>query len=110
MNMRTAKLLLLGASVATLAASPSFAASTADEAVEMVTVTAARTSPTGFVDEHISKQRSTLTQAFFDTQPAGQTLFQGLNMVPGLNFTNTDPYGASGGNIRLHGMDGARIS
>lgn len=110
MNMRTAKLLLLGASVATLAASPAFAASTADQQVELVTVTAARTSTTGLVDEHISKQRSTITQAFFDTQPAGQTIFQGLNMVPGLNFTNSDPYGSSGGNIRLHGQDGARIS
>ena len=110
MNMRTAKLLLLSASVATLAASPAFAASTADEAVEMVTVTAARTTTTGFVDEHISKQRSTVTQAFFDTQPAGQTIFQGLNMVPGLNFTSTDPYGASGGDLRLHGLDGAHIS
>ncbi len=110
MNMRTAKLLLLSASVATLAASPAFAASTADQEVEMVTVTAARTSTTGFIDEHISKQRSTITQAFFDTQPAGQTIFQGLNMVPGLNFTSTDPYGASGCDLRLHGLDGAHIS
>ena len=110
MNIRAAKLLLLGASVATLAASPALAASTADVEVELVTVTAARTSVTGFVDEHISKQRSTITQAFLDTQGAGQTIFQGLNMVPGLNFTNTDPYGSSGGNLRLHGQDGARIS
>jgi len=114
MTMPNMKSLLLGASALTVAVplmtGVAFAASTADEQVELVTVTAARTSVTGLVDEHISKQRSTVTQAFFDTQPAGQTIFQGLNMVPGLNFTNTDPYGSSGGNLRLHGQDGARIS
>ncbi|HXC54172.1 MAG TPA: TonB-dependent receptor [Rhizomicrobium sp.] len=116
MTMRTVKSFLLGASALSLAAplllasGPAFAASTGDQAVEMVTVTAQRTSVTGLVDEHVSKQRSTITQAFFDTQSPGQTIFQGLNMVPGLNFTNTDPYGASGGDLRLHGQDGARIS
>jgi iron complex outermembrane receptor protein len=30
--------------------------------------------------------------------------------VPGLNFTNNDPYGSSGGNIRLRGFDGNRVS
>ncbi len=114
MTIRTSKTLLMGAtalSLAALAGSSAYAASTGDQAVELVTVTAARTSATGLLpDEHISKQRSTITQAFLDTQSPGQTVFQGLNMVPGLNFTNTDPYGSSGGNIRLHGMDGARIS
>jgi len=114
MTKPTMKSLLLGASALGIAVpmmtGAAFAASTADEQIEMVTVTAARTSVTGLVDEHVSKQRSTVTQAFFDTQPAGQTIFQGLNMVPGLNFTNTDPYGSSGGNLRLHGQDGARIS
>ena len=112
MTVRMTKTLLLGASALTLtlAAGPVYAASTGDQEVELVTVSAARTSATGLVDEHVSKQRSTITQAFIDTQPAGQTIFQGLNMVPGLNFTNTDPYGSSGGNLRLHGQDGARIS
>ena len=31
-------------------------------------------------------------------------------MVPGVNFTNSDPYGSSGGNIRIRGFDGNRIS
>jgi iron complex outermembrane receptor protein len=33
-----------------------------------------------------------------------------LNKVPGYNFTNNDPYGNSGGNIRIHGFDGNHIS
>jgi iron complex outermembrane receptor protein len=30
--------------------------------------------------------------------------------VPGVSFTNTDPYGSSGGNLRLRGIDGSRVS
>ncbi|NJS40467.1 MAG: TonB-dependent receptor plug domain-containing protein [Rhodobacteraceae bacterium] len=37
-------------------------------------------------------------------------MFQSLNLVPGINFTNSDPYGSSGGNVRLRGFDGNRIS
>src|SRR6185503_1750782 len=29
---------------------------------------------------------------------------------PGVNFTNNDSYGSSGGNLRIHGFDGNRIS
>ncbi|HWD25887.1 MAG TPA: TonB-dependent receptor [Rhizomicrobium sp.] len=110
----TVRSFLLGASALTVAApllsGAALAQSTGDQQMEIVTVTAARPDATGLPDEHISKQRSTVTQAFFDTQPPGQTIFQGLNMVPGLNFTNSDPYGASGGDLRLHGQDGSRIS
>ena len=30
--------------------------------------------------------------------------------MPGINFTNNDPYGSSGGNIRVHGQDGNHVS
>jgi iron complex outermembrane receptor protein len=109
-RMKSFLLVASALTTAIVATTPVLAASTGDQEVELVTVTAARTSLTGFVDEHVSKQRSTITQTFIDTQPTGQTVFQSLNMVPGLNFTNTDPYGNSGGNLRLHGMDGNRIS
>ncbi len=33
-----------------------------------------------------------------------------INLIPGVNFTNSDPYGSSGGNIRIRGFDGNRIS
>ncbi|HWY64511.1 MAG TPA: TonB-dependent receptor, partial [Rhizomicrobium sp.] len=32
------------------------------------------------------------------------------NKVPGFNFTNNDPYGNSGGDVRIHGFDGNHIS
>jgi len=43
-------------------------------------------------------------------QSSGQTFLDSLNQVPGFNFTNNDAYGSSGGNIRLRGFDGNRVS
>jgi iron complex outermembrane recepter protein len=60
--------------------------------------------------ENVGKTRSTVTQEYIATQAAGQTINETLNLVPGMNFTNNDPYGSSGGNIRLHGFDGNRIA
>lgn len=62
------------------------------------------------VAETVAKTRNTVTQEFISTQTPGQTILQTLNVTPGLSFTNTDPYGSSGGNIRLRGFDGARVS
>lgn len=62
------------------------------------------------VAETVSKTRNTITQEFIETQTPGQTILQTLNVTPGLSFTNTDPYGSSGGNIRLRGFDGNRVS
>ena len=62
------------------------------------------------VAENIAKTRNTVTQEFISSQAAGQTILATLNLTPGLSFTNADPYGSSGGNIRLRGFDGARVS
>ncbi|RYE58377.1 MAG: Plug domain-containing protein, partial [Hyphomicrobiales bacterium] len=62
------------------------------------------------VAETVTKTRNTITQEFIETQTPGQTILQTLNLTPGLSFTNTDPYGSSGGNIRLRGFDGNRVS
>ena len=62
------------------------------------------------VAETVAKTRNTITQEFIETQTPGQTILQSLNITPGLSFTNTDPYGSSGGNIRLRGFDGNRVS
>lgn len=62
------------------------------------------------VAENIAKTRNSITQEFISSQAAGQTILQTLNLTPGLSFTNADPYGSSGGNIRLRGFDGNRVS
>jgi len=63
----------------------------------------------GAVAQSVDKTRSTITQELIARQNPGQTILQSLNLVPGLNFTNSDPYGNSGGNIRLRGFDGNRV-
>lgn len=86
---------------------------TAAVEVDQVVVTGRRGPRTidgAMVAETVGKSRSTITQEFIDTQASGQTINEILNLVPGMSFTNNDAYGASGGNIRLHGFDGPRIS
>ena len=81
--------------------------------VETVVVTGARgpfTIDGAIAAETVAKTRSTITQEFIATQTPGQTILQSLNLVPGLNFVNADPYGNSGGNIRMRGFDGNRVS
>ncbi len=81
------------------------------EKVEKVTVTGERRGTSGqIVKEQRPKTRSTVTQDYLNTQPGGQTVFQSLNLAPGVNFTNSDPYGSSGGNVRIRGFDGNRVS
>lgn len=63
----------------------------------------------GAVAQTVDKTRSTITQELIARQNPGQTILQSLNLVPGLNFTNSDPYGNSGGNLRLRGFDGNRV-
>jgi iron complex outermembrane recepter protein len=104
----------LGALAASLAAwsSPVLAQSTGTEQTEVIIVTAARApSTSGLIEaEKTPKTRSTITAEYIASQATGQTVFQSLNLVPGLNFVNNDPYGSSGGNVRIRGFDGPRVS
>ena len=98
-----------------LVAGAASAQSTGTEATEVEDVVVAgtrgpRTTDGTIIAETVAKTRSSVTQEFISTQQAGQTILQTLNLTPGLNFTNNDPYGSSGGNIRLRGFDGNRIS
>src|SRR3712207_4139464 len=98
MNTRKLALWATTALVGTLlSATGAFAQSTGSQeiedeaAVEGVVVTGTRGQRTinGLVTaETAPKARSTVTEEFIETQPAGQTIFQTLNIVPGLNFVN----------------------
>jgi iron complex outermembrane receptor protein len=114
MNMRLTKILMAGASplMVLAMAAPALAQSTGTTEVEQVTVAGQRTASNGLMNAApISKERSTITSDFLNTAlPAGQTVFLALNYMPGVNFTNNDPYGSSGGDIRIHGQDGNHIS
>src|ERR1700759_4532515 len=107
------KFLLAGARPLVLLAvsSAALAQSTGTQEIETVTVTAQLQNTNGLMNaQPISKEQSVVTNEFLQTQAAGQTVFQALNFMPGINFTNNDPYGSSGGDIRMHGQDGNHIS
>jgi iron complex outermembrane recepter protein len=97
-----------------LAGGTASAQSTGSQQTEetVVVVTGLRVRATaGLIEaETAPKTRSNITAEFLETQAAGQSVAQSLNLLPGVNFVNSDPYGSSGGNIRLRGFDGNRIS
>lgn len=64
----------------------------------------------GVVVPDATKPRAVLTEEFIATQASGQSILNTINQVPGVNFTNSDAYGSSGGNLRIRGFDGNRIS
>jgi iron complex outermembrane recepter protein len=88
-----------------------FAQSTGTVDAEEIVVTGARTrSVEGVITPPTPKAQTVLDQEFISRQGAGQSILNALNVVPSVNFTNNDPYGTSGGNIRIRGFDGNRVS
>lgn len=82
-----------------------------EESMSEVVVSATRVRNIGIVgDQTAPKSRISLTGEYIAQQTAGNTLFSALNQIPGVNFTNSDPYGTSGGNLRIRGFDGSRVS
>ncbi|KAF0188169.1 MAG: iron complex outermembrane recepter protein, partial [Gammaproteobacteria bacterium] len=83
----------------------------AAEGIEEITVTGqGSVNLAGVTAQDAAKSRVTVTAEMLKNISAGQTVMDALNQVPGLNFTNSDPYGSSGGNLRLRGFDGSRVS
>jgi len=111
---RLNRILLASASPALMLVASVVAAnaqSTATTEMETVVATGMNSAVNGIMRPiTVPKQRSTIDTNYLVTQTAGQTVMESLNKVPGFNFTNNDPYGSSGGNIRLHGFDGNHIS
>lgn len=101
------------AAIAIVAATPVYAQSTGSIAVEDEIIVTAKTGDDGLdgiVVPDATKARGVITQELITTQAAGQTVLNTINLIPGVNFTNSDAYGSSGGNIRIRGFDGNRIS
>jgi iron complex outermembrane receptor protein len=109
------KISLLCATTALALPSMAFAQSTGSaevEETEAIIITGSRLSNGvgGVVVPDVPKTRSILTQELIARQPEGQSILQIINLVPGVNFTNNDPYGGSGGNLRIRGFPGNRIA
>lgn len=81
-----------------------------DEPEIVVTATAVSRGVGGVVVPDAAKPRVVLNEELIGRQGAGQSILNTINQVPGVNFTNSDAYGSSGGNLRIRGFDGNRIS
>ncbi len=107
-------ILLLSTAVAALAfPATAFAQSTGTvDAEEDVVVTGARgpTSVNGISIPDTPKAKAVINQELIERRAPGQTILDTLNQVPGVSFTNSDAYGSSGGQIRIRGFDGNRVS
>ncbi|HEU4959517.1 MAG TPA: TonB-dependent receptor [Sphingomonas sp.] len=55
------------------------------------------------------KTKVELTNKFLSHQVSGQSVDEMINQLPGVSFTNNDPYGSSGGNLTIRGFDSSRI-
>jgi iron complex outermembrane recepter protein len=83
----------------------------AEEGDEIVVTGSRTTRAIGGVEVPDSpKARTIIDNEVLRQAAPGQTLLQAINIVPSVNFTNNDPFGSSGGNIRIRGFDGNRIS
>ena len=102
--------------VGTLAgAGAASAQSTGTEAAELneIVVTGQRGPRTidgAIVAETVSKSRASVTDQYISTQAPGQTILNSINLLPGVNFTNNDAFGSSGGDLTIRGFDAARVS
>jgi iron complex outermembrane receptor protein len=106
------KLLLLSTAVA-FVPTAAFAQSTGTIAAEeeTIVVTGARTrNVDGIQVPDTTKAQAVISQELISKQNPGQTILNTINLVPGVNFTQNDAFGSSGGNIRIRGFDGNRIS
>ena len=107
--------LLIALTLGTGATQNAFAQSSGTEAIEEdmneVVVSASRVRQIGLVtDQKAPKSRVSLTSEYLETQTPGQSIFQSINQIPGVNFTNSDAFGTAGGNLRIRGFDGSRVS
>ncbi|HEV7607496.1 MAG TPA: TonB-dependent receptor [Steroidobacteraceae bacterium] len=102
---------LLGGGLVQNAYAQSTGTEAAEEDLSEVVVSATRVRNVGIIGEqNAPKSRISLSGEYLQKQVSGQSVFQALNQVPGVTFTNSDPYGTSGGNLRIRGFDGSRVS
>jgi iron complex outermembrane receptor protein len=99
--------------LAQLAAGAAHAQSTGTNTVQEIVVTGTRTGALGglVAAQEAPKTRDVVTQAYISAQPAGANAMSDLNLIPGVNFTQDDPFGLAGsaGHISIRGLKGANI-
>ncbi len=110
MSMNKSVIMAGTALVSLLTATTVFAQSTGTQTVEEVVVKGNRKAA-GVLDRETGpKTKESIGQDVISLSSAGQTIAETLNVIPGVNFTSNDPYGSSGGDIFIRGLDNSRIS
>lgn len=108
------KLILLCSTAAVFLPTTAFAQSTGTlvtEEEETIVVTGTRVQEVeGVRVPDTTKAQAVIGQELISKQNPGQTILNTINLVPGVNFTQNDAFGSSGGSIRIRGFDGNRIS
>ncbi len=108
--------LLAGTSLSTLASLPAFAAA-ADDNAESIVVEASKghnsadgvtgLQPGGGLikKETAPKSSSSVTKDFIQKQAPAQSPFQLVDLLPGVVVSEVDPWGLSGGQLSMRGLD-----
>jgi iron complex outermembrane receptor protein len=108
------KIALLCATTAFVMPSLAFAQSTGTADFEnstAIVVTGTRNANiAGVVVPDTSKSRAELGAEFIQHQTPGQSINEVINQLPGVSFTNNDPFGSAGGTLYIRGFDNSRIS
>ena len=107
------KKLILLCSAAAICPTTAFAQSTGsqDFEEEAIVITGTRVQEVGGVQApDTPKAKAVLTQEYIGRQNPGQTILDTINAVPGVNFTNNDAYGSSGGQLTIRGFSSDRVS
>ena len=109
------KIALLCATTAFVMPGVAFAQSTGTTDFEnnntAIVVTGTRNASVGgVVLPDTSKTREQLNAEFIQRQVPGQSINEVINQLPGVSFTNNDPFGSSGGSLIIRGFDNSRIA
>ncbi len=107
------KKLILLCSAAAICPTAAFAQSTGsqDFEEEAIIITGTRTQDVGGIQApDAPKAKAVLTQEYIGRQNPGQSILDTINAVPGVNFTNNDAYGSSGGQLTIRGFSSDRVS
>ncbi len=94
-------------------ATPAFAQSTGSADFDKTIVVTGAKSNKGIDGVNIpdtTKAKAELNQDWIEHQVGGQSVNDLINYLPGVSYTNNDPYGGTSGNLWIRGFDSSRIS
>src|SRR3954468_20466638 len=109
--MRKFTLLCAASALAMPAAAFAQSTGTTEMEKETIVVTGTRAKGVGGVEvPPTTKTREVLNSEFIQRQTPGQSINEVINQLPGVSFTNNDPFGSAGGSLIIRGFDNSRMA